>query len=554
MNLTNPLALGLVALAAPVVWAYLHRRHLQKQPVSSAILMRVIRDEQPSTQRARSRLRHKISLAMVLAALLFALLALVGPSSSEPPRRVVVVIDASASMGASSRLPRARAAVAGIVAQLGSRDELALVATGAEAGLLVPPTSRFPDVLARLDALVARGAAGDNRDDALVFRLADGLCREPARTTVVVISDGAGLAVPPTRCPVAHLPMAGEVDNLGIGALAVRSVDGMGVYDVHVSISSTAKEARKAEVTFLADADPAGGNARAGIVVEVVTLEVPAGGDLAQTLRLTVEQGRTLTAALAGDDGLALDDRATVALPDDGPVSVLLVTSRPRSLMAEVLQLHPRVRLAVAAPGALPADPVDLIVLEDDPRAALPPAPHVFGFGVAPGGAPLALGPAATELSIVRWDYDAPWFRFVDLREVFITTARTVTGGSSVVDSGSGALASSARWDDRELFVTGFGGDQTDLALRAAFPNLIANLVDWAAPRGESPPPPIGVLSAAESHAAPRLDALPGEVYAAQAGWADDGRLLRYGLALAVLLLCAEQLLTMRRKGKGKTS
>jgi hypothetical protein len=483
----------------------------------------------------------------VLAALLFARLALVGPSSGEPPRRVVLVLDASASMGArmgsgsgDARLARARTAIAGVIENLSQRDEVALVATGAEAGLLVPPTRRFPDVLARIDALVARGAAGDNRDDSLVFRLADGLCKDPKHTTLVVISDGAGLAVPPTKCPVAHLPIGGDVDNLGIGALAVRSVDGMGMYDVHVSVASTAKEARKAELTLSAD----------GMVVDVVTVDVPAGGDLAQTLRLSVEHGRTLTARLAGDDGLALDDEATVALPDDGPVSVLLVTARPASLMAEVLRLHPRVRLTVAAPGALPPEAVDLIVLEDDAKAALPPSPHVVGFGVAPAGAPLALGKAATELNIVRWDYDAPWFRYVELREVFITSAQVVTGGSSVVDSASGPLAASARWDDRELFVTGFGGDQTDLALRAAFPNLIANLVDWAAPRGEAPPPPVGVLSAAESHAAPSLAGLPGEQFAARAGWADDGRLLRYALALAVLLLCAEQLLTMRRKGK----
>ncbi len=547
MNLAHPLALGLLALAAPVVWAYLHRRHLMKQPASSAILMRVIRDEQPSTQRARSRLRHKLSLALVLAALLFALIALVGPSSGEPPRRVVLVLDASASMGArtgtgsgDARLARARTAIAAVIENLSQRDEVALVATGAEAGLLVPPTRRFPDVLARIDALVARGGAGDNRDDALVFRLADGLCRDPEHTTLVVISDGAGLAVPPTKCPVAHLPIGGDVDNLGIGALAVRSVDGMGMYDVHVSIASTRKDPSKAELTLSAD----------GMVVDVVTLDVPAGGDVAQTLRLSVEAGRTLTARLAGDDGLALDDEATVALPDDGPVSVLLVTSRPASLMAEVLRLHPRVRLAVAAPGALPPEAVDLVVLEDDPKAALPPSPHVVGFGVAPAGAPLALGKAATELNIVRWDYDAPWFRYVELREVFITSAQVVTGGASVVDSASGSLAASARWDDRELFVTGFGGDQTDLALRAAFPNLIANLVDWAAPRGEAPPPPVGVLSAAESHAAPALAGLPGEPFAARAGWADDGRLLRYALALAVLLLCVEQILSMRRKGK----
>jgi hypothetical protein len=544
MNLTNPLGLGLLALAVPLVFAYLHRRHTEKHAVSSTILMRAIRDDQPSVKRARSKLRHRVSLAMILAALLLALLALVQPTSSAPPHRVVLVLDASASMGArdgdGDRLARARAAISTMMEGLSKRDEVALVAAGGQAGLLVPPTRTHADVLARIDTLAARGAGGDNRDDGLVFRLADGLCRDPAHTTLVVVSDGAGLATPPTRCPVAHLAIGTAADNLGIGALAVRSVDGMGVYDVHLAIASSAAAAKKVDVTFTTDG---------GAVVDVVPFDVPAGGDVAQTLRLTVEQGRTLTAALAGDDALALDDKATVALPDDGPVTVLLVTARPKSLLAEVLKLHPRVVLTVAAPTAIPAVPVDLVVLESEPAGPLPPSPHVVGFGVAPAGAPLSLGAAATQLAIVRWDFDAPWFRFVDLREVFITAARVVVGGTSIVDSGSGPLASSARWDDRELFVTGFTGDQTDLALRAAFPNLIANLVDWAAPRGATAPPPIGVLSAAESHTTPAE--LPGAVFAARAGWSDSGRLLRFALGIAAVLLLAEQLLTLRGRKKG---
>lgn len=548
MNLTNPLGLALLAAAAPVVLAYLHRRHTEKHKVSSAILMRAIRDEQPAVKRARSKLRHRVSLAMVLAALLFALIALVQPTSSDPPRRVVLVFDASASMGTrdgdGERIARARAAVAEMLEGLSQRDDVAVVTTGAGTGLVVPPTRSRVDVLAGIDALAARGPAGDNGDDALAFRLADGLCRDPEHTTVVVVSDGAGLAAPPTRCPIANLPIGKPVENLGISGLAVRSVDGLGMYDVHVALASTAgdkpdEKVRKAEVTFTTDG---------GVIVDVVAFDVPAGGDLAQTLRITVEQGRTLTAALPGGDALALDDRVTVALPDDGPVSVLLVTARPKSLLAEVLKIHPRVVLTVAPPSAIPAAAVDLVILENEPAGPLPPAPHVVGFGVAPPGAPIALGAAATELAIVRWDFDAPWFRFVDLREVFITAAKVVTGGKSIVDSGSGPLASSARWDDRELFVTGFTSEQTDLALRAAFPNLIANLVDWAAPRGERAPPPVGVLSAAESHAAPA--ALPGAVFTARAGLSDDGRLLRYGLALAALLLLAEQILTMRGRKK----
>lgn len=544
MSFTNPWAFALLAVAAPVVYAYLFRRSNQKLPVASTILLRVIRDEQPAAQRARAKLRHRISLAMILAALLLVLIALVGPRPGHGGHRYVVVLDTSASMAArngddDNRLTRAADSIASLASRLGNEDELGLVVTGAETGVRVPPTRTHADVVAQARALVAHGASGSNHDDMLAFRLADGLCRDAKRTTVLVLSDGAGLAAPPTKCPVAHVAIGVAAENVGISALAARSIDGMGAYDVHVAVASTAKDERDVEVSLTAGES----------VIDVVALHVPAGGDAEETVRITVERGTSLTAAIggegAGKDALSLDDRATVALPDDAPVSVLLVTNKPRSLLGEVLRLHPRVRLAIAAPNQIPTAPVHLIVLENDPAGPLPPSARVVGFGAAPAGAPITLGAAATDRGVVRWDYEAPWFRYVDLREIFIASAKHVVGGRPIIDSASGPLAATARWDDRELVVIGFGGTQTDLTLRAAFPNLVANLVEWAAPTVQTAPP-TGVLSAAESHVDPAP--LPGAAFATPGRWSDTRWLLRLAIVAAIALLLSEQLWMWRAR------
>lgn len=108
--------------------------------------------------------------------------------------------------------------------------------------------------------------------------------------------------------------------------------------------------------------------------------------------------------------------------------------------------------------------------------------------------------------------------------------------------------------------VIGFGGAQTDLTLRAAFPNLVANLVDWAAPSSFDAVPPEralasasasrrssrGVLSAAESHVDP--GPLPGVVFAAPGRWSDTRWLLRLAIVLAIGLLLAEQLWMWRAR------
>jgi von Willebrand factor type A domain len=541
MTVSHPWALPLAALAAPVVLAYLHRLHRLKRPIASTILVRVIRDARPAAHRARSKLRHRLSLALMLIALLAALFALAGPhASTQQGARVVIVLDRSASMatrdGGTDRLAQAADAAKHVVERAGDDDEVALVTAGGAPAIEVAPTRHHADVLSAIEAVVRRGATGDNRDDAIAFSLADGLCRDRERTTIVIASDG-GVTVPPTKCQIQALPVGRAASNAGITGFAVHSVDGLGTYDVHLAVAATST--RKLDVTLTAD----------GAIVDVIALDIPPSGQAERTVRESVDRGHLLVATIAPGDALALDDRAEAPLASDGPVSVLLVTAKPNSLTAEALRVHPRVALDIAAPGKLPATAHDLIVVEDPPGAPLPPATHIVALGVSPGaGAPVALGDAATAKGIVRWDFDAPYFRYVDLRDLIIQNAHVVTGGRAIADSASGPMIAMAPWGRAELMVTGFTVDETDLTLRAAFPNLMANFVDWSAPDSKTEPAR-GVLSAAETINAPR--ALPGSAVAMPSRWTDAPWLARLAVIIALALLVLEQALAVRT---GRTS
>ncbi|HTR53622.1 MAG TPA: VWA domain-containing protein [Kofleriaceae bacterium] len=535
MTFAHPWALALAALCAPVVLAYLHKLHRERRTIASVILSRALRDERPASRRSRARLRHKLSLALVLAALAAALIALVGPrASSGRARRIVVVMDRSASMGTSDRLARAVDAVRDVADRAGDGDEVALIAAGGDPEVVTAPTRAHGDVVAAAEAVAQRGAEGDNRFDELAFHLADGLCRDSELGSIVVVSDGAGLAVPPTRCAVRGVSVGKPAENFGITGLSVRPLDSLGMYDVHVAVSSSATTDKKVEVTLTAD----------GELVDVIALDVPLGGDAERTVRVTIDRGKTLVASLPGGDANPLDDRAEVELTEGGPVSVLLVTTRKASLVGEALKLHHRVELEVAAPDKLPAHAFDLIVLEDAPVGALPPGKHVVAFAVSPGNdAPIQLASDAAERKITRWDFDAPWFRYVDLKDVIVTKAKLVAGGKPIVDGSAGPLAASARWGDRELFVTGFQLDATDLALRASFPNLVANLVEWAGPAQASPAR--GVLASSETHVDPKP--LPGGTAESASPWSDASWLARLVVLLAIALLVVEQALYLRK-------
>src|SRR3569623_1735354 len=165
-----------------------------------------------------------------------------------------------------------------------------------------------------------------------------------------------------------------------------------------------------------------------GASVDVIAVDIPAAGQAERTVRESVERGHLLVATIPAGDSRALDDRAEAPLASDGPVSVLLITNKPQSLTEEALRVHPRVALDIAKPGALPAAAHALIVVADAPGAPLPPAPHVVALGVPLGGAPLALGDQAAAKGHERWDYDAPYFRYVDLRDLIIMNASVVTG------------------------------------------------------------------------------------------------------------------------------
>ena len=158
--------------------AYLHRLHRLKRNGRVAILVRAIKDARPASHRARSKLRHRLSLALMLIAMIAALFALAGPhGSSQHGARVIVVLDRSASMatreGAINRLAQAAEAAKGVVERTGEDDEVALVTAGGSPAIEVAPTRHHADVLAAIDAVVRRGAAGDNRDDAMAFSLAE---------------------------------------------------------------------------------------------------------------------------------------------------------------------------------------------------------------------------------------------------------------------------------------------------------------------------------------------------------------------------------------------
>lgn len=503
MSPLQPWALALAALAVPVVLAYLHRRRRTPLRVPSAILLRVIAGQATPTSRAVAKPRHILSLLLVLLALAGLVAALVDlQRDEERPRNTIVVLDTSASMGTTApgddatRLSQAVDRLEQAVGKLGQQDRIALVTAADDAVVRVGLTEDHARVLEVARALEP---AGGSDGTVAALRIADAMCRANEHATVVLVSDGVGVSAPSTRCAIEHVPVGRLGPNVGINALAVREADALGLAEVYLAVTADRDAPSEVEVELSVD----------GMLLEVVPLDLPAEGEVKRLLRVPMPPGRRVTAQLRspGLDLLAADDVAWAPRRLGGRVRALLVTDTRLSFTAEALRLHPRVDLSVIGPtDQTPAESFDLLVLEAPrPAVALPEASHVVVLGAPATDLGVAIRKEGAEgAEIVRWSFDDPLFRFVSFDDVQVPKANVLEvgeGQTALVDSDQGPLAVMATTAERKVLAFGFLPHETDFVLRVGFVNLVANLVEWAAP-----PAPVVAEQEADSFALPAAE------------------------------------------------
>ena len=485
MTLGVPLAAALAVLSVPVVLAFLNRRRTETTVVSSVEIFRVLSEKRP--QRSRfAVLRHLVGLLLTLLALLFGILALMEPSAEEEgPRAQVIVLDTSASMGATdstgaSHFQRAVDAVDTLAEGLGSRDRVALITMGTHAAVDVGLTTGRGPLEAWLDG--ALSPAGEGRSEGEALALAVSLCEGGGGGVIHWFSDRSAPTAErvPEGCAVIDhgvSPVA-PLQNVGIVGLSVREADALGLSEVFVAVESASAVSRTFSVELALD----------GKLVDLAAFEVEANGRDERLLRLTLPEGDALEArivGLEGPDALDEDNVAYVPVTAASRVRGLLVTDRPESFLGEALRLHPRLDLEVVEPSAVPAGSWDLLVLEALPPA-LPSASHILSFGVDPTPLGVSWTEVVAEPEIVRWSFDSPLFRYVDLGGVNVAGGRHLRlpdDAVSLVDSPAGVLAASVLLPDAEAIVFGFGALDSDLVLRIGFVNFLANVVEWAAPK-----------------------------------------------------------------------
>lgn len=515
---------------------YLLRMRRRQLQVPFAALWRQVTRES-DTRRLWRRLRRMLSWLLQIALLALLCLALGDPrpeSWLRAPTTLAIVIDRSASMAAAaddprgaddpdvSRLDLALARARAELAALGPVDRALVITAGSE--VRVPgPLSREPEPLLRgLDGLEAQpGEADLGRALALarsalagqpgprILVLTDGAL-DPAGAAALQacaavpadMPEGAADAVPSdmsddpaVRCQIAAFP--GPTDSVAITAFAARRYP---EDREHIEVLAEVQNLgdRPAEVVLDVAAD--------GLSVGRLPLTLGPGERRTEVLR-DLEAARTrllaqlspgpgFTAAALGPDR---DDRAFAIVPPLRPFRVVLITDgTDLFLEAALLTLQDHIQLTGLGPAELTGHPAlaeaDLVVIDlggGPLPSPLPPGDLViFDPARLPDspspvrGAGELARPFLTEQALGHPLLDGVVFKDVNLAR---GTRLAAEPGDQILVRSLGEpialLRRQAGLDDasgaRTIVAFGFDPRQTDLPLRTAFPNLVANLVTF---------------------------------------------------------------------------
>ena len=500
---------GLAALVAVPLIILFHMRHTTppRRPVPSLRFWEAANPRPADERRLR---RPPLSLLLILQLVAVALLAIalarpataarlaaLAPGLSAEPRHLIILLDGSTSMSASTG-PNALSWWE--VGRQEALDRLAPLREGDVATVILmgtrPVTLTATDdasLIALRERLATVSQPGGRADLDAALGLAGDLFLPNLDRQVVVISDGALTAdatvAAGVEAPVELVITGGESDaeraNLAVTEISARAnAGGDGTVGLYASVVNFGPDRVTVPVSLLGD----------GLEIGRAEITLDAAGD-SEPLRWALPPGvADLTVRVEYPDALAADSAASL-LPGDAATTIapriLLVSDLPgalaRALMAidnVQVVIEPADNLAAVAAGGY-----DLIVFD---RTA-PPTETVAKLDTAslwvgpPVGGPFATSEGIGDPTVSRVRAGDPVLDGVDLSGATFGPTPVFTlaaGDEEIVGWADGPLLYRGEVNGHPAMVLAFDPEVSNLPKRVAFPVLVANLVAALAPDG----------------------------------------------------------------------
>ena len=477
MTFAHPLALLLGLLAVPLVLLYRLHGRVHRETVATGFLW----DQVLAQDEMRLRwqpLRNKLSLAIHLAVLTLVVLAAAEPQIP-PPRRIVLVVDNSASMEATdvspSRLAVAKETALRLVKSLRACDEMAVLCCGVVPGVSSTPTSDPASLRAAIESIGETHGPSKMFDTLALARDLVAAARGSRR--IVVITDGcfpeAGRLNKEEGVEVLRVGTA--AGNTAITRWAARrSIADPRVCRIQVEVRSVGRSAESksapCRLTIALDGAP----------IDTIEVRFDKDDRWRKFFDMATPKGGRLTAKLEPADDYPADNEASIDVPPAGMIRVA-VPDEASPCLQNALKANPLVEL-------VDADAADCIHVLDGKLPQTLPAGPVLVFN--PTSCDLwKCGDAVADPSVARLSDDSPVTRGVRLIDVYLPEARRLEPVEAVRSmakplawSADGTpLALSIQRPQGRVVVLGGNLAAGNLAMQTAFPLLVTNALDWLA-------------------------------------------------------------------------
>lgn len=500
MSLLFPLGMAALGALVPLVALYLLKQKRIEAKVPAAFLWaRAVDDLRASS--LFQRLRATILLLLQAAAILLFALAAAGASLDldlgETPRRVIALLDRSASMktadeDGATRFDAAREILREQAAALHAADEMMIVAFDTHAEVAASFTGEKERLVSVIDALSPRDLP-TRAGDALMLANSFAQTSPGFDVEVLFLSDGVVEEdLPAVPAAVRFVRMGKSGANQGITSLQVARTPGEPTH-VFVRVENGDAQAAERMVTLR----------REGETVDARALTLPAGGAATAFFRVEDPEEpdappQVCTVTLEGQDVLAADDRATFVLRPTVPRTGLLVSDAPSLYLdpKKLEGLHPGLALvavtpqeAAAALGA-PDARIDLVVYDGVAPAAIPPVAGQIYVDALPPGAGLGRGAAQEFPIVIDWDRTHATTSRCQFDDLVVNESFAVVGAERsrvLIDSTGGPLALLTPVPGREVVVLAFSPGQSNFPLKLSWPLFLANTLDFLLARTERP-------------------------------------------------------------------
>lgn len=507
---------GLLGLI-PIGIILLYFLKLRRQPIevpSTFLWTRTIEDMHVNS--LLQRLRRNLLLFLQLLFIALAAIALLRPgwqASSTTGRRMVLLLDSSASMQATdvspSRFAKAKELLGQQIDNMDSSDSAMLIAFSDEPDVLqgftsdrrrlrdalelAQPTNRTTNMLGSLKA--AAGLANPNRTsqaaDVNDIQVADAL---PA--TLYIYSDGRVGAIndfdlgnlTPKFIPVG----SGSANNMAITAFsAERNPEDPSAVQAFATIANLGTQPASVTATLTRD----------GEFLDASAIELAPGEEEGLSFALQIDDDTGLKLSLDQVDDLAIDNVAYTGLSPLHSVAVLVVTSGNEPL--KTAMQTPRAgrlgRLEFVQPSYLEtpeyekraADGADDLIIYDRCAPKTMPLSSTWFIGSLPPEEWTA-GDNSSAVFVVDVDRTHPIMRYLELFAVKIVEGQTVAGpagAQALMTSDAGPILSLGSRRGYQDLVLGFeiasesedGGEayNTDWPIQRSWPVFVYNVLRY---------------------------------------------------------------------------